>query len=132
MAAETTQGLTRGTEILPSTIDAQYEAGFVWTRQYSFRVSKDIGNKAFLGFSVENAETLNPGGNNLPSNVLLGSAGTSGGLYNGGEVPLDPPGQLLLQLHSRLRRQNGVASRAGVIGRCSASSATSVTASIPA
>ena len=85
LAAETTQGLTRGTEILPATIDAQYEPGFVWTRQYGFRVSKDIGKAAFLGFSVENAETLNPGGNNLPSNVLLGSAGTSGGLFNGGE-----------------------------------------------
>jgi Skp family chaperone for outer membrane proteins len=85
LATETTQGLTRGTEILPATIDAQYEAGFVWTRQYGFRVSKDIGSKIFIGASVENAETLNPGGNNLPSNVLLGSAGTSGGLFNAGE-----------------------------------------------
>ncbi len=84
LAAETTQGLTRGTEILPATIDAQYEAGFVWSRQYSFRMSKDIGNMAFVGFSVENAETLNPGGQNLPANVLLGSAGTGGGLYNSG------------------------------------------------
>jgi len=84
LATETTQGLTRGSEILPATIDAQYEPGFVWTRQYGFRVSKDFGKAAFLGFSVENAETLNPGGNNLPSNVLLGSAGTSGGLFNGG------------------------------------------------
>jgi Skp family chaperone for outer membrane proteins len=85
LATETTQGLTRGTEILPATIDAQYEPGFVWTRQYGFRVSKDIGKALFLGASVENAETLNPGGNNLPSNVLLGSAGTSGGLFNSGE-----------------------------------------------
>ncbi|MGA9063121.1 MAG: hypothetical protein WB341_15850 [Terracidiphilus sp.] len=84
LVAETTQGLTRGTEILPATIDAQYEAGFVWTRQYSFRVSKDFGKTFFLGASVENAETLNPGGNNLPSNVLLGSAGTGGGLFNSG------------------------------------------------
>jgi Skp family chaperone for outer membrane proteins len=84
LVTETTQGLTRGTEILPSTIDAQYEAGFVWTRQYSFRVSKDFGKVAYLGFSVENAETLNPGGNNLPSNVLIGSAGTAGGLFNAG------------------------------------------------
>ncbi len=82
LAAETTQGLTRGTEILPATIDAQYEAGFVWARQESFRVSKDVNNKFFLGVSIENAQTLNPGGQNLPSNVLLGSAGTSGGLYN--------------------------------------------------
>jgi Skp family chaperone for outer membrane proteins len=85
LATETTQGLTRGTEILPSTIDAQYEPGFVWARQYSFRVSKDIGKSLFLGASVENAETLNPGGSNLPANVLLGSAGTSGGLFNPGE-----------------------------------------------
>jgi hypothetical protein len=35
-------------KILPATIDAQYEAGFVWTRQYSFRVSKDLGKMAFL------------------------------------------------------------------------------------
>ena len=30
LATETTAGLTRGTEILPQTIDAQYTAGFVW------------------------------------------------------------------------------------------------------
>jgi hypothetical protein len=82
LAAETTQGLTRGTEILPAVIDPQYEAGFVWTRQYSFRVSKNIGNKVFLGASAENAETLNPAGQNLPTNLLIGSGGTGGGLFN--------------------------------------------------
>jgi hypothetical protein len=82
LATETTAGLTRGTEILPSTIDAQYEAGFVWTRQYSFRVSKVFNKKFFIGASAENAETLNPAGSNLPTNVLLGSGGTGGGLYN--------------------------------------------------
>src|ERR1700761_9098230 len=58
LATETTQGLTRGTEILPATIDAQYEAGFVWARQYSFRVSKDFSKKFFAGISLENAEAL--------------------------------------------------------------------------
>lgn len=82
LAAETTQGLTRGTEILPATIDAQYTAGFVWARQYSFRVSKAIANKYFFGVSAENAETLNPAGQNLPTNLLIGSAGTGGGLFN--------------------------------------------------
>jgi len=81
-ATETTQGLTRGTEILPATIDAQYTAGFVWGRQYSFRVSKDFGKKFFAGIGIENAETLNPAGANLPTNLLIGSAGTGGGLYN--------------------------------------------------
>ena len=33
---------------------------------------------------MKTAETLNPGGQNLPANVLLGSAGTGGGLYNSG------------------------------------------------
>ncbi|MGA2754155.1 MAG: hypothetical protein ABSE53_10320 [Terracidiphilus sp.] len=82
LATETTAGLTRGAEILPATIDAQYEAGFVWGRQYSFRVSKDIGKTFFLGASVENAETLNPSGQNTPTNYLFGSTGTGGGLYN--------------------------------------------------
>jgi Skp family chaperone for outer membrane proteins len=87
LVTETTAGLTRGTEILPATIDAQYEAGFVWTRQASLRLSKNIGNKVFLGASAENAETLNPGGSGLPSNVLIGSGGTSGGLYNASSNP---------------------------------------------
>lgn len=82
LAAETTAGLTRGTEILPATIDPQYEAGFVWTRQYSFRVSKAFGNRFWLGASAENAETLNPAGSSLPTNLLIGSAGVGGGLYN--------------------------------------------------
>ena len=82
LATETTQGLTRGTEILPATIDPQYEAGFVWTRQYSFRMSKDFSNKFFMGVSAENAETLNPAGSGLPTNLLIGSAGNGGGLYN--------------------------------------------------
>jgi TolA-binding protein len=82
LATETTHGLDNGTEILPSTIDPQYEAGFVWARQYGFRVSKDFGNKFWIGASAENAETLNPGGSGLPTNVLLGAGGTNGGLYN--------------------------------------------------
>jgi hypothetical protein len=82
LATETTAGLTRSSEILPSTIDAQYTAGFVWTRQYSFRVSKNIGKKIFLGAALENPETLNPAGQNLPTNYLIGAGGTGGGLYN--------------------------------------------------
>ena len=82
LATETTAGETRGTEVLPSTIDAQYTAGFVWTRQYNFRVSKNFANKFWLGASAENAETLNPAGSGLPLNIDLGSAGVGGGLYN--------------------------------------------------
>jgi hypothetical protein len=82
LATETAQGLTRGSEILTANIDAQYNAGFVWTRQYSFRVSKAFNKKFFVGASAENAETLNPAGSNLPTNLLIGSGGNGGGLYN--------------------------------------------------
>jgi hypothetical protein len=82
LATETTQGETRGSEILPATIDSQYTTGFVWTRQYSFRVTKNFANHFWLGASAENAETLNPAGSSLPLNLLIGSAGVGGGLYN--------------------------------------------------
>ncbi len=80
LATETTHGLDNGTEILPGTIDPQYEAGFVWARQYGFRVARDFGNKFWLGASAENAQAL-PGGSN-PTDEVLGEAGVSGGLYN--------------------------------------------------
>ncbi len=82
LVTETTKLLARGSEILPGTIDPQYNAGFLWTRQYSFRTVKDFGKKLALGASVEGAETLNPAGANLPSNLLIGSSGSGGGLYN--------------------------------------------------
>lgn len=82
LATETAHGELNGTEPLPGTIDPQYTAGFVWTRQYGLRVVKDMGNKIWLGASLENAETLNPAGSGLPTNVLLGSAGVGGGLYD--------------------------------------------------
>ena len=82
LATETTNLLARGSEILPATIDPQYEAGFVWTRQYSFRAVKDFGKKLAVGASAEGAETLNPAGSNLPNNLLIGSSGSGGGLYN--------------------------------------------------
>jgi hypothetical protein len=82
LVTETTQGMTNGKEIMPAVIDPQYAAGFAWTRQYGFRVTKELGKKVFLGVSAENAETLNPAGSNLPTNLLIGSAGVGGGLYN--------------------------------------------------
>jgi Skp family chaperone for outer membrane proteins len=82
LATETTKGLDNGTEILPAVIDPQYTAGFVWARQYGFRITKDFGDKLWIGASAENAETLNPGGSSLPTNLLIGSDGNNGGLYN--------------------------------------------------
>ncbi|MGI8769950.1 MAG: hypothetical protein ACR2JE_00770 [Acidobacteriaceae bacterium] len=82
LVTETKKGLDNRTEALPQTIDPQYAVGFNWERQYGFRVTKSFNDKFWLGASAENAETLNPGGRGLPSNYVIGSAGTGGGLYN--------------------------------------------------
>jgi hypothetical protein len=81
LVTETKKGLENRSEALPMTIDPQYNVGFSWARQYGFRVTKNLGKKAFVGFSVENAQaTL--GGHGSSSNFILGSQGAGGGLYN--------------------------------------------------
>ena len=81
LVTETRKGLDNRTEALPMVIDPQYHVGFSWARQYGFRVTQSIGKKFWLGFSVENAQTLFSASGQA-QNFVLGSAGTSGGLYN--------------------------------------------------
>lgn len=81
LTTETTSLLDNGSEILPSSIDPQYMAGFVWNRQYGFRASKDFGKKFAFGAAAENDQML-VGGSSLPTNELIGSTGNTGGLYN--------------------------------------------------
>lgn len=81
LVTETKKGLDNRTEALPMTIDPQYHIGFSWARQYGFRVTKNFGNKFWLGASAENAQTL-LSASGQAQNFLIGSAGTSGGLYN--------------------------------------------------
>ncbi|MBW4027185.1 MAG: hypothetical protein HIU93_07245 [Acidobacteria bacterium] len=82
LATETTKGLQNRSEILPSTIDPQYAVGFVWTRQYAFRITKDFGRKIFFGVSAENPQIASVAGHNFPSNLIVGQAGNGGGLFN--------------------------------------------------
>jgi len=89
LVTETKNGVDNRTEVLPMTIDAAYNIGFSWTRQFGFRVSKNFGNKMWLAFSAENAQTTVGGEGSkcttaapLVCNYLIGAAGTSGGLYN--------------------------------------------------
>ena len=58
LVTETKVGLDNRTEARPMTIDPQYSVGFSWARQYAFRVTKNVSNKAWLGISVENSEIL--------------------------------------------------------------------------
>jgi hypothetical protein len=81
LVTETKKGVENRTEATPLTIDPQYNVGFSWARQYAFRVSKNLSNKAWLAFSVENAQTT-LGGHGATNNFIIGEQGTSGGLYN--------------------------------------------------
>lgn len=81
LATEYKHGLANNSEATPLTIDAQYNVGFTWERQYGFRAVKKIGNNFWIGGSVEEAQTLNIGGHNLPT-ILYQQAGNGGGLYN--------------------------------------------------
>lgn len=81
LVTETRKGVDNRTEALPATIDPQYHVGFSWARQYGVRVAKDFGNKVWLAFSAENPQATITAHANA-NNFVLGSAGTSGGLYN--------------------------------------------------
>jgi len=68
--------------MLPLTIDPNYVPGFVWERQYGFRVTKTFDHAAF-GIAAENPQVLYTAtlAGNTPY-AVLGSAGTNGGNYN--------------------------------------------------
>jgi hypothetical protein len=68
----------------PQTIDPNYVTGFVWARQYGFRVVKSLDNdKVAIGISAENPQLLYTASlaGNTPY-AVLGSAGQNGGAYN--------------------------------------------------
>jgi hypothetical protein len=99
LATENRTGIVNRTELLPQTVDAAYNVGFVWERQYGARLVKTLDNrKVWLGFSVENPQTLTPScassatsatgtAVGCPTNYLVGATGTGGGLYNGAGGP---------------------------------------------
>jgi hypothetical protein len=95
MATETRKGITNRQEVLPMTIDSQYNVGYTWERQYGLRVVKDFGKYA-LGFSIEGPQaTIGGRGFSLATTTTVGTAtvatqgntflnapGNGGGLYN--------------------------------------------------
>jgi len=84
LATEDKKGISNlsGDIMTPQTIDPNYVTGFVWTRQYGFRVTKTFDKVAF-GFAAENPQLLYTASiaGNTPY-AVLGSAGANGGNYN--------------------------------------------------
>jgi len=75
------QGLTPGKEIAPMTIDAQYVAGFNWTRNPQLRLVKSWGHSAALGISFESPQVVISAGPNAPV-ALVNQSGLGSGLEN--------------------------------------------------
>ena len=82
-ASESKKGVsTIGSDIgSPVVIDPNYVPGFVFLRQYGFRVSQNFNNKYWLGASLEEPQTLNIGGI-VTNDFLVGEPGVGGGLFN--------------------------------------------------
>jgi hypothetical protein len=82
LVTETKKGTEPLTEARPTTIDAQYNVGFSWARQFGFRISKAFAdNKLSLALSVEDAQTTF-GGKLQTQNTLIAAPGDLAGLYN--------------------------------------------------
>ena len=96
LVTEDRKGITNRTEVLPMTIDSQYQVGFGWARQYGFRVVKDFGGKFALALSVEapqatiggrgfsSVTTTNQGTASVTTigNAFVDGPGSGGGLLN--------------------------------------------------
>ncbi len=81
LLTQTAKGVDNRTEVLPENIDAQYNVGFSWARQYGVRLAKNFNNRMWLAMSVEEPQISFKGaGPTTP--FLFGQAGTGGGLYN--------------------------------------------------
>jgi Skp family chaperone for outer membrane proteins len=72
-------GISPRSEVIPSTIDAQYVAGFQWARQPQFRITKDFNKELWLALSVENPQTtisMNGAGSAQSGGVATGVTDT--------------------------------------------------------
>ncbi len=84
LATEDKKGISNlsGDILTPQTIDPNYVTGFVWTRQYGFRVTK-TGKYAAFGVAAENPQILYTASlaGNTPY-AVIGSQGNNGGNFN--------------------------------------------------
>ncbi len=85
LATEYKSGLTLRSEATPQTIDPNYVPGFVWERQYGFRIVKQINPHLWAGVSAENPQVLSPVVNGDTTGIpliLWASPGANAGNYN--------------------------------------------------
>lgn len=84
LQTENKHGLDNRTEGTPMTIDANYQVGFTFNRQYGFRVTKNFGDKFWLGLAVEDSQINAITAHGDTANFVALIAGNNGGLFNTG------------------------------------------------
>jgi hypothetical protein len=89
LVTENRKGIENRQEIVPLTIDPQYNVGFSWARQYGFRVVKDFGGMFSVGASIEGPQATIAG--HGFSNVTTNNIGTSTVTVSGNTF-IDAPG----------------------------------------
>ncbi len=62
LATLNTHGITPRNEYIPLTVDAQYNIGFTWQRQWQLRMVQDWDQKYWAALSFENSQTVGVGG----------------------------------------------------------------------
>jgi hypothetical protein len=110
LATEDKKGISNlsGDIMTPQTIDPNYVAGFVWTRQYGFRITKSFEHAAF-GIAAENPQLLYTASlaGNTPY-AVLGSAGANGGNYNAAISNCSPSTSIVNYTNQADKDANGV------------------------
>lgn len=81
LATETKTGTDNRTEVLPNTVDAQYQVGFTWARQASVRLQKRFSPLFTLAGSFEESQNIFSA-SNAPTNFFFGAPGNGGGLFS--------------------------------------------------
>lgn len=83
LVTETKTGTDNRTEVLPMTVDAQYNVGFSWARQPAIRFQQKVGGVtgATVAVSLENAQILYTA-TNANQNFFIGNSGNGGGLLS--------------------------------------------------
>lgn len=92
----------------PQTIDPNYLPGFIWARQYGFRVVKSF-NKSAFGVAIENPQLLYAAtlAGNTPY-AVLGSAGLGAGMFNSA-ISSCSPSTSVVNYANQAETVNGVA-----------------------
>jgi outer membrane murein-binding lipoprotein Lpp len=82
LVTQNTVGITPRKENVPLTIEANYLAGFDYTRNWQFRVTKDFGSVFWAAISIENPAEQVFGGSQVLANGLTAAATGNGAFGN--------------------------------------------------